>query len=37
MKTILKYLLVIAAVGAILYFGITKGDPGALRMETSGL
>lgn len=36
-KILLRYLLVAVIIGALLYFGAKLGQPGGLRMETSGL
>ena len=34
---VLKYVVILGAIGAALYFGIKRGDPAGLRIETSGL
>jgi hypothetical protein len=36
-KIIIRYFVAAALVGALLYFGIKMGQPGGLRVETSGL
>jgi hypothetical protein len=34
---ILRYLIAATIIGTLLYLGITMGQPGGLRVETSGL
>jgi hypothetical protein len=37
LNIIIRYLVAAALVASLLYFGIKMGQPGGLRVETSGL
>jgi hypothetical protein len=36
-KILTRYIIAAVIIGALLYFGIKLGQPGGLRVETSGL